>query len=304
MNIKQLEAFLLVAELRNFTKAAGLLGMSQPAVSFHIKSLEEELGVTLLERNEKKVVLTEAGRLLCPEIRQIMRHYRKIKAMVSELKGLKSGHLILGATGTPAECFLPFFIGGFREQYPGVRITLQLGNSASIARWLEEREVDLGILGASLRCENVEYHPWLEDDLVIIVPPWHPWAGKRISLEELVREPLVVREPGSATRQALEGRLAGQGMTLEHFPTVLELGSNQAVIQAVRVGLGVAPVSRHAARSALKEGQVAEVQVPGLEVHYYYYLAWPRQENSLSASIFRGFLLDREICRRLLEGDK
>ncbi|MDK2888353.1 MAG: LysR family transcriptional regulator, low CO2-responsive transcriptional regulator [Thermoanaerobacter sp.] len=301
MNIKQLEAFLLVAELRNFTRTAGQLGMSQPAVSFQIKALEEELGVTLLERNEKKVLLTEAGRLLYPEIKQMVRHYRKIRAMVNELQDLKSGHLLLGATGMPAECLLPIFIGGFREQYPGFRISMQVGNSAAVARWLQDREIDLGILGTATGGEDIEYHPWLEDELIFIVPYWHPWAGNSISLEELTREPLIIRETGSGTRQALEAKLAEHNINVEHFPGLLELGSNQSVVQAVRAGLGIAAVSRRAARDALKTGKVARVNIPGLQIRCCLYLAWPRQvSNGPSTAIFRSFLMDRELCRRLL----
>ncbi|SHI86490.1 selenium metabolism-associated LysR family transcriptional regulator [Desulfofundulus thermosubterraneus] len=301
MNIKQLEAFLLVAELRNFTKTAGQLGMSQPAVSFQIKALEEELGVTLLERNEKKVLLTEAGRLLYPEIKQMVRHYRKIRAMVNELQGLKSGHLMLGATSMPAECLLPIFIGGFREQYPGVRVSLQVGNSAAVARWLQDREIDIGVLGAAMGGESIEYHPWLEDELIFIVPSWHPWAGNNISLEELTRESLIIREAGSGTRQALEAKLAEHNINVEHFPSILELGSSQSMVQAVRAGLGIAAVSRRAAHDALEASKVARVIIPGMQIRYYLYLAWPRQvSNGLSAAIFKSFLMDRELCRRLL----
>ncbi|RKO68097.1 selenium metabolism-associated LysR family transcriptional regulator [Desulfofundulus salinus] len=301
MNIKQLEAFLLVAELRNFTKAAGQLGMSQPAVSFQIKALEEELGVTLLERNEKKVLLTEAGRLLYPEIKQMVRHYRKIRAMVNELQGLKSGHLMLGATSMPAECLLPIFIGGFREQYPGVRVSLQVGNSTIVARWLQDREIDIGVLGTAVGGDGIEYHSWLEDELIFIVPSWHPWAGNNISLEELTHEPLIIREVGSGTRQALEAKLAEHNITVEHFPSILELGSSQSMVQAVRAGLGIAAVSRRAAHDALEAGKVAQVIIPELQIRYYLYLAWPRQvSNGLTASIFKSFLMDRELCRRLL----
>ncbi|MGB9803177.1 selenium metabolism-associated LysR family transcriptional regulator [Desulfofundulus sp.] len=301
MNIKQLEAFLLVAELRNFTKTAAQLGMSQPAVSFQIKALEEELGVTLLERNEKKVLLTEAGRLLYPEIKQVVRHYRKIRAMVNELQGLKSGHLMLGATSMPAEYLLPIFIGGFREQYPGVRVSLQVGNSTTVARWLRDREIDLGVLGTAAGGEGIEYHPWLEDELIFIVPSWHPWAGGNISLEELVREPLIIRESGSGTRQALEAKLAEHNVTVEHFPGILELGSNQSMVRAVQAGLGIAAVSSRMVHESLATGKVARVIIPELQIRYHLYVAWPHQvSNGLSATIFKSFLTDRELCNRLL----
>ncbi|MGQ9557551.1 MAG: LysR substrate-binding domain-containing protein [Desulfurispora sp.] len=301
MNIKQLETFLLVAELRNFTRAAGQLGMSQPAVSFQIKSLEEELGATLLERNDKKVVLTETGRLLYPEVKQLMRHYRKIRAIVSELEGLKSGHLMLGATGMTAEILLPCFIGGFREKHPGVKISLKVGNSQAVARWLQDREVDLGILGEGTPVEAIETQPWLEDELVFITATWHPYNGATLATEELLREPLIARESGSCTRRLLEKKLAEHQIDLNYFPTFLELGSNQAVIQAVHSGLGTGVLSGIAAREALEAGKVGLIHVPGLQNRYFIYLAWPRQGNdTLSAGIFKNFLCDPDIRRRLL----
>lgn len=304
MNLKQLEAFLLVAELRNFTRAAGQLGMSQPAVSFQIKALEEELQVTLLERTEKKVVLTEAGRLLYPEARQMLRHYRKIRAVVDELRGLKSGHLILGATGVPGECFLPVFIGAFREQYPGVRVTLRVGSNTVIVRWLQEREIDLGILGTTAAGEGIRYHPWLEEQLIFIVPGWHPLAGKQADLEEITREPLLIREKDSGARQIMESKLAEHNISLQDFPSVLELGSSQAIIKAVDAGLGAGMVSRRAAADARAAGRVKELTVPGWQLKQTFYLAWAVQQpvNNLTLNTFREFIQDRDICRRLLNG--
>ncbi|MBE3589106.1 MAG: LysR family transcriptional regulator [Thermoanaerobacteraceae bacterium] len=302
MNIRQLEAFLLVAELRNFTRAAGLLGMTQPAVSFQIKALEEDLQVTLLERNEKKVILSEAGRLLYPEVKQMLRHYRKIRAVTEELRGLKAGHLVLGATDVPGECLLPALIGGFREHYPGVRITLQVGNSAAVSRWLQEREIDLGVLGLAAELEGIQFHPWLEDQLAFIVPPWHPRAGQEIPLEELTREPFIIREDGSGARQALENKLAQYNLVMHDFPAVLELGSSQSIIRAVRSGLGVGAVSLRAAEESLQAGKIKAITVSGLEIKHYFYLAWPRKTaNGLTANTFRHFILDRDTCSRLLK---
>ncbi|OAT85713.1 selenium metabolism-associated LysR family transcriptional regulator [Desulfotomaculum copahuensis] len=302
MNLKQLEAFLLVAELRNFTRAAGQLGMSQPAVSFQIKALEEELQVTLLERTEKKVVLTEAGRLLYPEARQMLRHYRKIRAVVDELRGLKSGHLILGATDVPGECLLPVFIGAFREQYPGVRVTLRVGSNAVILRWLQEREVDLGILGLTAAGEGIRYYPWLEEQLVFIVPGWHPLAGNQVNLEEVTREPLLIREQDSGTRQVLESKLAEHNISLQDFPSVLELGSSQAIIRAAGAGLGTGVVSRRAAADARAAGRVKELTVPGWQLKQTFYLAWTHQPpaSNLTVNTFREFIQDRDTCQRLL----
>jgi DNA-binding transcriptional LysR family regulator len=147
MNFKQLEAFIWVAELQSFTKASRQLFMSQPAVSFQIKALEEDLQVTLFQRGDKKVILTEAGRLLYPEAKQMIRHYNRIKAGLDDLKGLKTGHLVVGASTIPGEYLLPVLIGGFKEKYPGIKITLKVAGSGQVGRWVREREIDFGITG-------------------------------------------------------------------------------------------------------------------------------------------------------------
>ena len=159
MNIKQLEAFLLIAQLKNFTRAAAQLDMSQPAISFQIKSLEEELSITLFERAEKKVVLTEAGRLLFPVAMQMIRQYNKIRAGIDDLREVKAGHLQLGAIPVAGECLLPVIIGGFREQHPAVTVSLQIGGSAQVARWIKDRDVEIGILGYPVKADGVECRP-------------------------------------------------------------------------------------------------------------------------------------------------
>ena len=302
MNIKQLEAFLQVAQHKNFTKAAVQLMMSQPAVSFQIKSLEEDLQITLFERSEKKVVLTEAGRLLYPVAVQMVRQYHKIRASLDDLRSLKTGHLQLGACPVAGEVLLPRLIGAFREQYPGVKVSLQVGGSAQVNRWLKERDVVMGILSIPVQIDGVEGQPWLRDHLVLITPPWHPWNGGEVTVNDLPREPLVIRETGSGSRQVVEQQLIKQNVSLEQFAGVLELGSNQSVINAVRAGLGIGVVSSWVAREALEAGKIGQFTVPGLTFEYNLYLAWNQPgAEGLAVSTFRGFLLDQDVTGRLLE---
>ncbi|MBF7082985.1 LysR family transcriptional regulator [Desulfallas sp. Bu1-1] len=299
MNIKQLEAFLLVAQLKNFTKAAAQLDMSQPAVSFQIKSLEEELNITLFERNDKKVVLTEAGRLLFPIAMQMVRQYNKIKAGIDDLREVKAGHLMLGAVPVAGEYLLPLVIGGFREQYPAVTVSLQIGGSARVSQWLKDRDVEMGIAGCPVKAEGIECEPWVTDHMVVVTPPWHPLSGEEVPLAALTNESIIVREVGSGSRQALEQQLLKHNITLDQFSSVLELGSTQAVINAVRLGLGIGAVSRWAAGELLEKGCLGEVRVPGVNLSYDLYLAWNRPDKeSLASRAFRSFISDEEITRR------
>ncbi|WP_027717247.1 selenium metabolism-associated LysR family transcriptional regulator [Desulfovirgula thermocuniculi] len=292
MNIKQLEAFVRVAELQSFTRAAQQLFMSQPAISFQIKSLEESLGTTLFHRSEKKVELTEAGRLFYPEARQILQHYYRIRETLEELKGLKRGHLHLGASTIPGEYLLPLYIGRFHELYPGVEVSLRIAGSREVVRWVREREVDLGITGAIIEEQEVEYTPWQDDCLVLIVGPEHHFRKrKEVDLDELLAEPLILREPGSGTRRTLEAQIAAAGRSLEKARVVMELGSTRAVITAVQAGLGVSLVSALAAAEPIALGNVYLVGVRGINLCRKLYLvrpsSWPR---SYAAAAFFEFL--------------
>jgi DNA-binding transcriptional LysR family regulator len=302
VNIKQLEAFLQVARHKNFTKAAVHLMMSQPAVSFQIKSLEEDLQINLFERSEKKVALTEAGRLLYPVAMQMVRQYHKIRASLDDLRNLKTGHLQLGACPAAGEILLPRLIGAFREQYPGVKISLQVGGSSQVNRWLKERDVVMGILSIPVQIDGVEGQPWLRDHLAFIAPTWHPWNGAEVKPNDLLRESLVIRETGSGSRQVAEQQFLELNLSLEQFAGILELGSNQSIINAVRAGLGIGLVSSWTVRDDIARNNIGVFTVPGLTFEYNLYLAWNQPgAEGLAVSTFRRFLLNHEITGRLLD---
>lgn len=303
MNIKQLEAFLLIAQLKNFTRAAAQLDMSQPAISFQIKALEEDLKITLFERNDKKVLLTEAGRLLYPIATQMVRQYNKIRAGIDDLREVKAGHLLLGANPVAGEWLLPLVIGGFREQYPAVTVSLLIGGSPQVCQWLKNREVDMGILGMPVKSDDVECSPWVRDHVAVVTPSWHPLKGKEVTPPDLTSESIIVREAGSGSRHVLEQQFSNFNISLDQFANVYDLGSAQAVINAVRMGLGIGVVSRWAAGELIEKGVLGEVFVPGVDLSYDLYLAWnhPHSE-SLASRAFRSFITGEEITGRFKSG--
>ncbi len=300
MNFKQLEAFLWVAELQSFTKASRQLFMSQPAVSFQIKALEENLKVVLFERGDKKVMLTEAGRLLYPEAKQMLRHYNKIKAGLDELKGLKKGSLTIGASTIPGEYVLPLLIGSFKEKYPGIKIALKVSGSGQVARWIKEREIDLGITGRPFIGEDIECTPWIEDQLILIVHPSHKWAGKmKITPPCLKDELMILREEGSGTRKTIEQKLSDHNVKFEKIG--MELGSTRAVITAVEAGLGAGFVSSCAAREALELGKVKEVFVEGMDLKRHLYQVRHKQGFAgFAIDAFTSFINQSEILKGFL----
>jgi len=284
--MKQLEAFLRVAELKSFTKAAQQMFMSQPAISFQIKALEDELQVSLFRRGDRKVLLTEAGRLLYPEARQMVGHFQRIKDALEDLRGLKTGRLAVGGSTVPGEYLLPGLIGLFKRRYPGITVSLKIGDSQEIADSVRGWEIDLGVTGAPVEAQGLTCRQWLADRLVVVAAADLPVA-KVLSPEEMLAQPMVLREAGSGTRQVLEQRLRELGLSSQDCAEPMELGSTRAVISAVEAGLGLGVVSAWAAAQPLALGRLVEVTVSGLNLDRFFYLI--RQEAGLGSFALDAF---------------
>lgn len=293
LNFRQLSIFVAVAELGSFTKAAKHLFMTQPAISWQIKSLETELGLTLLERGDRAVTLTEAGRLFYTEAKRLTNLYEKLLADMEEYKELGRGNLKLGASTIPGEYLLPDYIGRFKRLYPEVNISLSIGDTRAIVEKLALDSIQMGVIGAKLDETKLELVPFMEDQLILIAGTQHPGEKKPpVTLKDLTGFSYVLREEGSGTRMVVEQELAGKGMSLTDLDVVMELGSTRAVITAVAAGLGLSWVSRWAAEEALSLGHVREIPVEGLEIKRPFYLATRRNRTmSPLARAFTDFLL-------------
>lgn len=293
LNFRQLSIFVAVAELGSFTKAAKHLFMTQPAVSWQIKSLETALGLTLLERGDRSVSLTEAGHLFYTEAKRLTNLYEKLLADIEEYKGLGKGNLKMGASTIPGEYLLPTYIGRFKQKYPEVNISLSIDDTGGIAEKLVMDSIQLGVMGAKLAEEKLDFFPFKEDHLILIAAPHHPWGEKEaISLVDLATASYVLREEGSGTRMVIERELAQQNLCLTDFDVVMELGSTRAVITAVAAGLGVSWVSHWAVQEALSLGHVRQIKVENLDIKRTIYLAIHRNRTlSPLAKAFADYLL-------------
>lgn len=301
MNLKHLETFIMVAELQSFTAAARKLYMSQPAVSFQIKSLEEDLQATLFQRREKRLALTAAGKLIYPEAKKMVARYQKIKAGIDDLRGLKTGHLVVGASTTPGEYLLPLLVAGFCKKYPGVGVSLRVAGSGQVFQWLKDREIDLGITGSAVTASGISCVPWITDELVLIASPGHPWAGKdAVEIRALLEEPFILREPGSGTRRSFEQKISLAGVDPARINLFMELGSTRAVITAVQAGLGVSVVSRWAARDALELGKIIRINSPVDMGRSLYLVSGRHNLDSPVASEFLGFISDQNNYGQLI----
>ena len=299
MDLRRLEIFLKVAELGSFSRAADALFLTQPTVSEHVRALEDELGVQLLDRLGRGTTPTHAGVLLMGHARRLLALAREARQAIEQFQGRVSGELVLGGSTIPGEYLLPALIGAFRAKYPDVSIALRIGGSRQVQDWVERGEVEIGVVGAAPASRALEARPLAADELVLVVPPEHPWvARKSVSLEDVVREPLIVRERGSGSRQSLEQALEAKGLDLGAFRVVGEIASTQAVKQSVRAGVGVSFVSRRAVEDECRARLLACVQVRDLTVRRAFHLVTHRDRSrSPLAQAFLTFVESQPLER-------
>jgi len=257
VNLAQLKTFVTVVQQRSFSRAAAELNLTQPAVTKHVQALESYCGFPLLARAGREAQPTEEGKILYQYALEVLRLLAEAKTAMEEAGATVRGSVYLGASTIPGQYVLPHLIGPFQQLYPHVELHVEIADTEQIVRRVAERKVDLGIVGS--QDENqLDYFPFVEDELVVIIPPGHPLAAREeIRAWDLVGQPLVWRETGSGTRKVIEERLAEAGVEpgLLRRKT-LEVGSTEAVVAAVEANLGLSLVSRWAAQKAASLGLI------------------------------------------------
>ena len=266
MQIAYLRTFVEVVQRGNFSAAAQALGISQPAVSQQMRSLEEDLGVQLLLRGRRGPVgLTAAGETVLAFARSTLAAYDALCAELRRLRKEIAGMLRLAASTTPGEYLVPQLLAAFRGQYPGVEAEVRVSDTANVVQLVLSGECDLGFIGAPVEQPGLVLERLAADEVVLAVYPEHPFARReRVSWEEVIAQPLIVREEGSGTRHTVEQALAAQGKVLPRESVALTLGSMQAVVQAIRDGLGVGFVSAFAVTRGSSAERLPTVAVEGL----------------------------------------
>jgi DNA-binding transcriptional LysR family regulator len=293
--LRQLEVFATIARLGSYTRAAEELFLTQPTVSMQIRKLTDAVGVPLFEQVGKKIFLTDAGRELNRTCRAIFAELGRFEMYVADLKGLATGSLRLSVV-TTAKYFIPRLLGTFCQLHPGIDVSLKVSNRERILERLANNEDDLYILGQPPEDLEAEAEPFLQNPLVVLAPAGHPLAGeKRISLDRLAREPFLLRESGSGTRIATERLFATHGLKLN---VRMELGSNEAIKQAIVGGLGVSVLSRHTLVMDAAARQIEMLDVAGFPIERYWYVVYPPGKRlSVVARAFLEHL--RQVPREL-----
>ncbi len=266
MDTKQLSAFCAVVERRSFSQAADQLGVTQPAVSLQIRSLEQRVGQQLLDRSGRRVEPTEAGmRLYRGAQRLIAMEQQLLAELGEEAEGELKGRLEIGASTGPGGSVLPVILGEFQQLHPLVHVVLTVSDTHTVIEQVGRRELELAVVGAGGRHRGVTFEPLYRDEVVLAVSAGHERAGKTMTLEELKVEPLVLMQEGAAIRQMIDEELRELGLRLRDLNVKLELGLQESARAAVLGGLGATFISRIAIEDDLAAGTLAVARVEGLE---------------------------------------
>ncbi len=257
---RRLQVFYTVAKQLSFTKAAELLYMTQPAVTFQVKQLEEHFNTRLFERSHSKITLTPAGELALAYAERILNLTAEMETRLGELTGQVSGTLLVGASTTIAEYMLPRLLGDFKARYPQVQARLTVANSETIESKVADHTLDVGLIEAPSHHPHLTAEVCCDDELVVICSPEHAVARyDAITPAQLAELPYVSREAGSGTREVVDDFFRANGVQPEDLHIVMELGSREAIKGAVEAGLGIAIVSRATIQKELKLGDLVAV---------------------------------------------
>ena len=298
MSDRRLKVFHTVARLLSFTKAAEALHMTQPAVTFQVRQLEEYFNTRLFDRTHNKVSLTPTGEKVSEFAERIFDLYNEMENSVRDLTGEISGALTIGASTTIAEYMLPALLGEFKNQYPDINLRLKVSNSEGIVSMVEHNVIDLGIVEAPVTNKNLIVEVCHDDHLVVVTTPDHELArrGTRVKPAELIQYPFVCREEGSGTREVITQYLVDQNVNPAEMNYCMELGSPEALKGAVETDMGISILSRSTIVKELKLNTLAELQLdPSLSRPF----SFVRQRQKFRVRIMEELLeFAHAYCRR------
>lgn len=273
-----------VVEEQSFTVVARKLGISQPAVSNQIRAFEEKLGVKLLYRKGKGFALTPEGETVYRHSVHILDEWSELVREIGDSETLMRGKVHIGASHIPGEYLLPIYLAAFRKLYPEIKFKLSIGDSLEMAEKVLAHEVDFAVVGAVFDTEKLTSEFWLRDELGFVISSNHPLCSSQsIDINSIRKDPMIIRETGSGHRRAFEEALTKHGLELNDFNIALEVGSTEAVKNAVRNGIGYSFLSKHALESCEKQGLVW-VNVKDFDIERGFYLL-SRRNKPLTVTV-------------------
>lgn len=292
MHLQQLRTLVAIAEQGSLSAAARALRISQPAVTKQIQRMESEIGLRLLVRGPRRgAELTPAGERTLAFARETLANLEALERELAVFKEIGQATLVLAASTIPGEYLLPSVLAAFRTRYPRLKVEMSVSDTADVATKLLADEADLGVIGSRIKRPGLRLERWVGDEIVLAVPPDHPFATRdRVSVEELGEQPLILREEGSGTQRSVEELLLAAGLELPRDNVSLILGSTQSILQSVEQGLGVGFVSARASAQAEADGHLACVRLTGVDLRRELYLAYaPRRAGDPLVARFLDF---------------
>ena len=259
---RRLQVFSTVARLLSFTKAAEVLHMTQPAVTFQIRQLEDHFNTRLFDRTHNRVDLTDAGNRVKEYSDRILATYKEMENEVRRMTGDVSGLIVIGASTTIGEYVVPGMLSAFKAAYPDVQLRLQVANTQGIINLVETNDIDVGIVEGPVNNKNLVTETYQEDELVVVCPFDHELAThKKVSLEQVIAYPFIAREEGSGTREVIEQFFEAAGTSASNLNIVMEFGSPESIKSAVAAGLGISIMSRATLEKDIKLEILAAVSL-------------------------------------------
>jgi LysR family transcriptional regulator, transcriptional activator of the cysJI operon len=287
----RLKVFRTVAEKLNFREAAEALLLTQPAVTLQVKALEEELSIRLFDRTGNRIVLTEAGRRLLKHANKLAALAQEAERDIAALRGVEFGELHIGASTTIAQYFLPRLIGEFGKLNPRVSVSVVSGNTREIVDALLKGSIAVGLVEGPVLRRGIRVEPFLDDEIVMILPAQHEWVGQIVPKDRLATERLIFRERGSGSRRVVENALQRAKIPLKKLHIAMELDSTEAIKEAIEAGLGVGFVSARAIQKELKLETLRQGSVEGLRIlRHFSIIRLPGSHPAGLAGVFHQYL--------------
>jgi DNA-binding transcriptional LysR family regulator len=290
MDLKRMEVFCKIVELKSFTRAGEALSLAQPTVSEHIRALETTLGQKLLDRFKGDVLPTPVGRMFYQYAKSIVQTRDEAFRAVDQFRNKLAGQLNLVASSIPGTYVLPKIIGSFKIAHPESQIALQITDTTGAAEAVSDGRAEAGIVGARWRHPKLDFQEIVSDELILIVSPQHRWTTQHniIEPDELTEEPFVLREAGSGTRMVIKQAMEDRGLSIGRLNVVAELGSTEAVKQSVKDGMGVSILSVLAVGEELRQGSLVAIEIHGIKFKRSLYLI--QRKNRQSSPLCSAFL--------------
>lgn len=274
MEFKQVECFIAVARKKSFSKAADMLFMSQPAVTSNIQKLEKELGITLIDRKSRNIILTEAGKIYYRYAVEITNICDQAQYSLSEYKESIEGMLEICASTIPEQCLLPYIVKAFKEAYPLVLFSIRHKDSKEVVEEILSGRINFGFIGAKYSSKNLEYIDFYDDRLVLITSPEKIFTTEFVSIQSLMGEDIVMREEGSGTRLLIESALKKKKLDMSIFRSQTINDSLEAIKKLVELNVGISFVSDVAVRNEVASGQLKKYEINDLDLNRHFSLVY------------------------------